>query len=477
MPKTDEFAFLDATAQAELVRKKEVKPIELVDAAIERIERLNPQLNAVVTPMYDLAREGAKRELPDGPFTGVPFLLKDLDAAYAGVRMTAGSRMVKDYIPDKDDEIVKRFKRAGLIVVGKTNVPEFGFKTVTEPVLLGIARNPWDTDKTPGGSSGGSAAAVAAGMVPAAHGNDGGGSIRIPASCCGLFGLKPSRYRNPMGSNLFSIQAGIQVEGVLTRSVRDSAAMLDATAGPDIGDTGAAPTPVRPFLEEVDADPGYLNIAFTTSPGEGVPVDEDCITAVHKTAGMLSDLGHNVEEVTPGNLLPEDAVKIYHGIICWDVEKWARFSDQIPAEDNLETSTWALYQEALKHKAIDHLHAETATHHLALVMGRFLSKYDLLLTPTLAGPPKPIGAFSAQNLDAEGEMFRWCAFTPIANLTGQPAMTVPLHWTLEGLPVGSQFIARYGDEATLFRLAAQLEEAHSWAQRRPPISASNLQNL
>lgn len=276
MATTDELAFLDATAQAELVRRKEVTPLELVDAAIERVERVNPSLNAVVTPMYDLARESAAGGLPDGPFTGVPFLLKDLFASYAGVRMTFGSEFLRDFVPDHDSELVARLKRAGLVTIGKTNTPEFGILPTAEPTLFGPCRNPWDTGRSTGGSSGGSAAAVAAGMAPMAHANDAGGSIRIPASCCGVFGLKPTRARNPLGPDIGDVFGGIVVEHAVTRSVRDSAALLDATSGPDTGDPYWAPPPQRPFIQEVGAGPGRLKIAVVTESPMGGPVHEDC---------------------------------------------------------------------------------------------------------------------------------------------------------------------------------------------------------
>ncbi len=295
----EELAFMDACAQAELVRKKELQPIELVNAAIERIERLNPQLNAVVTSMFDLARDAARGKIPEGPFQGVPFLLKDLMAAYAGVPMSLGSALLKNFIPDRDSELVARLKRAGLIVVGKTNTPEFGILPTTEPRLFGPCRNPWDTTRTTGGSSGGSSAAVASGLVPMAHANDGGGSIRIPASCCGLFGLKPTRARNPLGPNFGDVMSGIVCEHAVTRSVRDSAVLLDATSGPDLGDPYWAPPPARPFQQEVGVHPGKLRIAFSTEALDGVPVHADCREAVQRVAGLCEKLGHRVTEASP----------------------------------------------------------------------------------------------------------------------------------------------------------------------------------
>jgi len=297
--KSDDFAFLDATAQAELVQRREVKAIELVDAAIERIERLNPTLNAVITPMYEQARTAAISKLPEGPFDGVPFLLKDILASYGGVRMASGSAFLRDFVPDHDSELVTRLKRAGLIILGKTNTPELGLLTTTEPRLFGPSRNPWNTGRTTGGSSGGSAAAVAAGLVPMAHANDAGGSLRGPASCCGLFGLKPTRGRNPLGPDYGEFFSGLAAEHAVTRSVRDSAALLDATSGPDVGDPYWAPPPVRPFLHEVSTSPGRLRIAFTTKTATGASVHDDCISAVREAAALCTDLGHEVVEAAP----------------------------------------------------------------------------------------------------------------------------------------------------------------------------------
>ena len=291
----DELAWMDATAQAELVRTKQIKPIELVEAAIVRIERLNAQLNAVVTPMYDIAREVASGPLPEGPFTGVPFLLKDLTASYAGVPMTSGSVFLKDYVAPVDSELVVRYKRAGFVVAGKTNTPEFGLLPTTEPRLFGATHNPWALDRTPGGSSGGSAVAVASGMVAAAHANDGGGSIRIPASCCGLFGMKPTRGRMPL-----SIEpVHLSVEHALTRSVRDSAAILDVTFGAEPGDPDHATPPARWDLEEVGANPGKLRIAFAKTTLSGGVLHPDCVAAVEDAARLCADLGHDVEEASP----------------------------------------------------------------------------------------------------------------------------------------------------------------------------------
>ncbi len=477
MVKLDDLAFMDATSQAELVRRREVKPIELVDAAVERIERLNPTINAVVTPMYEQARAAASGVLPDGPFTGVPYLLKDLLAPYAGVRMTSASTFLHDYVPDYDCELVARLKLAGLVVLGKTNTPEFGITPTTESRLFGPCRNPWDTGQIAGGSSGGSAAAVAAGMVPAAHGNDGGGSIRIPASCCGLFGLKPTRARTPLGPDHGDICNGLVVSHAITRSVRDSAALLDATSGPDIGDPYWAPPPARPFLEEVGADPGRLRIAFSTENFIGGTVHADCISAVREAAALCVDLGHDVAEaalVVDGEQAAQAFITVFFTSCAWDIDHMARLRGQIPAADLFEPLTWSIYQQVQQYGAIDYQHAIAALQSMARDIGLFFVDYDVLLTPTLAEPPVPLGTFDSPPDNPMLGFLRaamFSPFTPICNATGQPAMSVPLYWNAEGLPIGTQFIGRFGDEATLFRLAAQLEEARPWADRRPPVSA------
>lgn len=477
MGKWDNLALLDATDQAELVRRKEIQPIELVDAAVERIESINPTLNAVVTPMYDHARAAATGELPDGPFTGVPFLLKDLLASYGGVRMTSGSTLLRDFVPDHDSELVRRLKQAGLIILGKTNTPEFGLWPTTESRLFGPCRNPWNTERTAGGSSGGSAAAVAANMVPMAHGNDGGGSIRIPASCCGLFGLKPTRARNPLGPDNGDIMNGLVVEHALTRTVRDSALLLDSTSGPDVGDPYWAPPPARPFIQEVGVDPGRLRIAFTHETATGVPVHADSISAVQDAAGLCADLGHEVVEAVPrveGEVLLQAFTVVWLSGCASLFKGIARVTGQEPTPDQVEPLTWALHEMGRGQSAPDYIVAVWILQKVTRQIARFFVDYDVWLTPTLAEPPLPLGTFDFES-DNALEMFlragAFVAFTPICNATGQPAMSVPLFWNADGLPIGTHFVSRFGDEATLFRLAAQLEEARPWVARRPPVSA------
>ncbi len=477
MAKMDEFSSFDATALASLVRERKVKAIELVEAAIERIERLNPTLNAVVTPMYEQASAASIGKLPDGPFTGVPFLLKDLGAPCAGVRMTMGSTFMRNFVPDHDSELVARLKRAGLIILGKTNTPELGILPTTEPRLFGASRNPWDINRTPGGSSGGSASAVAARFVPMAHGNDGGGSIRTPASCCGLFGLKPTRARNPLGPDLGDVFSGLVVDHALTRSIRDSAALLDATAGPDVGDPYWAPPPTRPFLQEVGADPGRLRIAFTTRTAAGVKVHADCISAVQNAAVLCADLGHEVEEAAPelnGQLMTQTFMVLWSAGCAWTIEGLGLATGQPPNRNEFEPLTWALYEMGRQQSASSYLLSLTFLQRVARDIARFFLKYHVWLTPTLSEPPVPLGTFDSPRENPLQGFHRaeaFVPFTPICNVTGQPAMSIPVYWNAEGLPVGVHFVGRFGDEATLFRLAAQLESARPWAGRRPAVSA------
>ncbi|MDH3236130.1 MAG: amidase family protein [Alphaproteobacteria bacterium] len=346
----------------------------------------------------------------------------------------------------------------------------------TEPELFGPTRNPWDTTRTPGGSSGGAAAAVAAGLVPAAHANDGGGSIRIPASCCGIFGLKPSRGRNSQGPHYGDIAGGIVAEHVVTRTVRDSAALLDATAGPMPGDPYWAAPPERPFAAEVGADPGRLRIAFSTRPINGVTVDPDCLAAARAAADLCAELGHDVEEAEPvfDPKLGETFSAIWVGFLGWAIDDWARRMGRTPREEDFEPWTWRMLEVSRAQHTADFLLAVQDVQAATRVLGRFLEGYDLILTPTVASPPMPLGSFDyveGNRATARESVFALAAFTPLANVTGNPAMSVPLHWTADGLPVGAHFIARAADEVTLLRLASQFEQARPWAGKRPPVSA------
>lgn len=472
----DDLRWLDATALADLIRTRQIAAHELIEATIARSEALHPQLNAVITPMYELARAAVQQPLPSGPFAGVPFLLKDLQAAYAGVAMSAGSQWLREFKPNGDSELVKRLKRTGLIIIGKTNTPEFGLLPTTEPTRFGATKNPWDLTRTPGGSSGGSAAAVAAGIVPFAHANDGGGSIRIPAACCGLFGLKPTRGRNPLGPHFGDIYSGLVVEHAVTRSVRDSATLLDATAGYDVGDPYIAPVPVRSFAEEVVLPPGKLRIAFSTQAHTGVPVHPDCVAAVEATAQLCAELGHEVTEAAPqlhAEMLSKAFFTIWAAGCAWTIDSYAFAVGRPPADEEIEPLTRVMIALGRKRSAPEYLLAVQTLQIFARRIAQFMQSYDLFLTPVLAEPPVPLGTFDPTPDDAMAGMKRSGAFAPftaLQNMTGQPAMSVPLHWNAAGLPIGVQFAARYGDEATLFRLAAQLEAARPWADKHPPIT-------
>jgi amidase len=426
--------------------------------------------------MYDYAREQALGPMPDVPFAGVPFLLKDFLAECGGVRFTEGTAFLRDYVPDEDSELVKRYKRAGLIIVGKTNTPELAIGITTEPRLFGPTHNPWDTDRTPGGSSGGSGAAVAAGVVPMAHGNDAGGSIRVPASCCGVFGFKPTRARNPLGPHYGDIFTGLAVEHALTRSVRDSAALLDATAGPDLGDPYWAPPPERPFVQEVGAQPGRLRIALSSQTPLGKEVHPDCVAAVRDAAALCEELGHDVVEAAPafdGELAWQSFTTVLCAGFAWAIDAWGRRTGRTPTSEFFEPFVWSFTQRGRELSAPDYLLALQDLQKLTRDIARFFVDYDIWLTPTLGEPPVPLGTFKFSMEDPfelRRRMATFAPFTYISNATGQPAMSVPLSWNSEGLPVGIHFVGRFGHEATLFRLAAQLEEARPWANRRPPVS-------
>jgi amidase len=477
-----EYDKYDAIGLADLVRKKQVQPSELVDEAITRIEKMNPTVNAIITPMFDEARTAAKGVVTEGPFKGVPFLLKDVLALYKGVRMASGSASQRDFVPDHDSELVIRLKKTGLIFLGKTNAPEFGLLPTTEPRLFGPTRNPWDITRTAGGSSGGSAAAVASRMAPMAHGNDGGGSIRIPAACCGVFGLKPTRARNPLGPDFGDCLNGLVVEHVLTRSVRDSAALLDSTMGPDVGAPYWAPPPERPFLDEVNADAGSLNIAFTTVAPSGIPANQDCISAVQSAASLCDELGHRVTEATyevPWVLLVQCFMTLWAAGCTAQIDAFALRSGRKPISGDFEPLTWALYETGRQRTAADYIYAVEILQAISRSIAGFFRKHDVLITPTLAEPPVPLGTFDPPSGDiaraSEQVTQRALQFTPftfVCNVTGQPAMSVPLHWNSGGLPIGVHFVAGFGDEATLFRLASQLEKARPWANRVPPICSS-----
>lgn len=493
--KYDEYVQHDAVALGTLVRDGQVTADELLDAATERLAEVNPKLNAVVHSMEDDARRTAQQPL-SGPFMGVPFLAKDLASNYEGHPTSSGSRFLAEYVATADSELARRVKATGANVFGKTNTPEWGLLPVTEPVFWGPCLNPWDTSRSPGGSSGGAGAAIAAGVVPMAGGGDGGGSIRIPSSCCGLFGLKPSRGRTPTGPRRGQLWRGAAVEHVLSRSVRDSATMLDATHGADPGSAFEIPDPVGPWADEVRTDPGRLRIAWNTVPCVDTPVDPECVAAVHRTVELLAALGHEVVEdhvAIDGQLLSRDFLIIVAGELGSDVAEATAAMGRAPRRGELEPSTRALSLVSGALSARDFSGAIRRLEVMGRDVGDFFEKYDLVLTPTLSTPPPRIGAIGPtaaeeRQLDllgmfGSGRLIKWAGlidkaaqnaldfvpWTPVYNITGHPAMSVPLHTTPDGLPVGVHFVARFAREDVLFRLAGQLEQARPWFDRLPTI--------
>ena len=471
----DEYVTYDGLGLADLVRRRQVSAAELQRVALAAIEAANPKVNAVVT----LAPE-APGEAPAGPFGGVPFLIKELVIHAAGVPFNSGSRLAQGVAAPYDTELMSRFRRAGLVLLGTTSTPEFGFNATTEPVLHGPTRNPWDLSRSPGGSSGGSAAAVAAGMVPVAHANDGGGSIRIPAACCGLVGLKPTRHRIPFGPDHGEPLNGMAIEFAVTRSVRDAAALLDAVAGPDPGAAGMAPRPARPWLEETSRDPKRLRIAWNARPLSGAPIDPECVAAAERTARLLADLGHEVFEAGPAvewePFLAANEVVWTANLAHW-IDALAQMLGRVADDSVLETGIAACWRRGRELRADELLAALDVVNRASRICGTFFLDCDVLLTPTVSRPPPPLGML---NSNAPGltagewtrQVFDYSPFTPLWNATGQPALSLPLAWSAEGLPIGMQFIGRFGDESTLFALAGQLERAQPWASHRAPLVRS-----
>lgn len=475
--KPDEFARYDGLGLAELVRRREVTPAEVLEAAVSAVEARNHDINAVVCRLYDQARAAIAAGLPAGPFTGVPYLLKDLGAHYQGAVTSYGGTLFKDFVVDHDSEITRRLKRAGLVIFGKTNTPELGLASSTEPRLFGPTRNPWNLAHSAGGSSGGSAAAVAAGMVPMAHATDGGGSIRIPASACGLFGLKPTRARNPMGPDAGEGWGGASVGHAVTRTVRDSAALLDATSGPDLGDPYWAPPPARPFLEEIGRDPGRLRIAIATSPWNRQPVDAECAEAARAAGRLCERLGHTIEEASPvidAAALGAATLIVIGGNLRAAMEARAAALGRALDPSDVERITWLRAMDGHTARAADYARAIGVMHRTGRTVAPFFERFDVLLTPTMCRPPHPLGVIDMMTTDPEqyGQaVLGTIGFTSLFNSCGSPAMSVPLAWSRAGLPLGVQFAAGFGGEATLFRLGAQLEAAQPWAERRPPRPA------
>lgn len=465
----------DALGLAELVKRGETSAGALLDAAIERVEARDGALGAVVIRCFEEARKAIAEGLPSGPFEGVPYLLKDLHLAWPGVRLTNGSKLFEENVSQFESELVTRYRRAGLVLFGRTHSPEYGLTTSTESQVFGQTRNPWKPEHTSGGSSGGASTAVASGIVPLANASDGGGSIRIPASCCGLFGLKPTRGRTPAGPSAGEGWAGMSAVHAVSRSVRDSAALLDASAGPDLGAPYAAQPPEGPFLEAVSEPPERLRISLQRRAWNGVEPHADCVAALDDAASLCRELGHEVEEapfqVDAATLAPAVLTIISTSTRATMEARARELGRRLDASD-VEPGTWAIANLSRKKEALDYFSAVQTLHATGRALAGHLERYDLVLSPTMATPPLPLGRLSLSNPDPKEQatsILQTVGFTQLANASGHPAMSVPLFWSDAGLPIGVQFLGRMNAEATLFRLAGQLERARPWFDRRPPL--------
>lgn len=469
------YADFDATDLAGLVARGELSALEVLEEAVERAERVNPRLHALVYPWYDHARQRVREGLPDGPFRGVPFLLKDLYQDYEGQKQSNGCRALAGTVAGQDGEMVARYKAAGLSIFGRTASPEFGLSTTTESALHGRTRNPWNPELTSGGSSGGASSMVAAGVLPMANASDGGGSIRVPASCTGLFGLKPTRGRNPMGPLVGEGWSGLATIHAVSRSVRDSALLLDCTAGPDVGAPYWAAPPGRPFVEELGRNVAGMKAAVVREAWFGVETHPDCLEAVEAAAELCRGLGLEVEEASlpiPRELLDADMQIIYSNA-RETVELVEQGLGRLATEEDVEKNNLAMARHD-RSTGADYVRALNGIHALGRLVARFFLDFDLLITPTMPVPPMPLGLLSPSREDAAAQwrdVMRTIAYTSVFNASGNPAASIPLHWNADGLPIGVQFVAPYGDEAALFRIASALEQAAPWAHRRPPIHA------
>ena len=470
-----EYTDYDGIGLAQLVADKEVKPSELVEEAIRRADAINSKLNAVVFADYEHARETALGPLPHGPFTGVPFFLKDIFGFAKGMPTRQACHFVPPLPSDHDSLLTQRFRAAGLVMLGKTNVPEFGLVPTTESKLYGAARNPWNLEYSPGGSSGGSAALVAAGVVPLAHANDGGGSIRIPASCCGLVGLKPTRGRVSYAPDFGDIVDGLAIDLVVSRSVRDTAAALDAVAGNVLGDPYWAPPNPESYREGMKEKPRKLRIAVATKKLDGRALHKDCVAAINAAAKLCEEQGHDIEEASPdlnqAMLIPA-FMALWGANLAAGIDYIGQMTGQLPTPDKFEGLTWGLYEAGKQVSASQYLIAKSAMAHATRTAAKFHETYDVWLTATLGTPPVKLGTFNMDERDPQksfAPLIDYVPFTAMQNVTGQPAINLPLYWNKEGLPIGVQFVGRYGDELTLLKLADQLERAAPWADRYSEI--------
>ena len=472
----NDYSSYDGLGLAALVARKEVTAKELLEAALAGVAKVNPKINAVLQTLPEMAAAEIAARASTGPFAGVPFAIKELVLHAKNVRLDSGCRLAQGAVPEADTELMARFRRAGLVLMGTTQTPELGYNPTTETVLHGPVHNPWDLGRSAGGSSGGSGAAVAAGILPVAHANDGGGSIRIPASCNGLVGLKPTRDRTPTGPDYADPLCGLAIEFAVTRTVRDAAALLDAVAGADVGAPGLLAPPARPYANEVGSPTGKLRIAWSTTPASGEKIDPECVMAVHETVRTLEDLGHTLIEGGPQydwDAFLENVHPIWAAFTALSVDIAAKTTGRKPSLDNLEAVTLACYEEGKRVTALELLYAQAHGNMLSRSVGAFFENVDVLVTPTIARPPVPLGELNQNQkgmsaMEWTRQVFAYCPFTPLFNTTGQPAISLPLYWTPAGLPIGVQIVGRFADEATLIRLGAQLEQARPWAKRKPP---------
>ena len=473
MPGFREYDNYDALGLATLVRNGEVSATELLEEAINRTEKINPAINAVVQFHYDEARAAIKAGLPDGPFTGVPFLLKDLNILLKGTVTSMGSALFKDYKATLNSTLTERYIKSGVVIFGKTNSPEFGALPVSEPLLFGPTRNPWDLDRTPGGSSGGASAAVASGILPIANASDGGGSIRIPAACTGLVGYKPTRGRTAMGPVIGEGWGGQSISHVVSRTVRDSAAMLDATTGPEPGDPYAPPYFAGQFLDEVGKVPSRLRVAVIPEKIGSGSYSSEIQAALKESAKLIADLGHDVIEATPeidGRALQYASVALLGANLALKVTEQLENLGRSLEDGDLEPGTRGLIEYGKTLNAEACAKASQINHVSARIMGRFHEQYDVILSPTLASLPVPIGQF--MDSDIGEKLGAFMANTSMFNQTGQPSISLPLAWSESGLPIGMMLSAAFGNDALLFQLAGQLEQARPWADRRAPHHTS-----
>jgi amidase len=477
----EEYSICDGVTLAELVKKREISPKELANLFVEAVEKVNPRINAVIEVFQDRVEGLDDRVIPAGPFAGVPFLMKDIGAGEGGRLQESGSILMKGHMVDKDSFLTALFKAAGLTIMGRTTTPEFALGVSTESELMGATRNPWNLDNTCGGSSGGSGASIAAGIVPIAHGSDNGGSIRIPASACGLVGLKPSRGRVTLGPDIGELWPGMLQEFVLSRTVRDTALMLDAVSTPAPGDPFIITQPARPYAKEVNASTGHLRIAWTTDSWQpGASVDSEVIHCVEKVVSECERMGHELIETSPifdyEEYLRATCVAWSFGLYA-GMEMFAGMMGRKISEETLEPVMLSFYSYSKGLTAADMFMTEFAFNKFRRTFGKFFEQYDMLLTPTLVKLPEPIGKYTKMRTDIDYVGYMRLQdevriHPPAANVTGQPAISLPLGQSQSGLPIGVQFMARFGEESELIRLASSLEQEMPWHGRIPPVHAS-----